>query len=115
MISRANFTNCENFERFHEVNGSKSKAKPNYRWRAPPFVEPKLNNENILIIFTTENDSPNLARGLLMAFGDLEKRKHKIFARAPTLSKNPREFSKTNFLYKVNHSQILLHSTLEIL
>ena len=31
----------------------------------------------ILLIFITANDSPNLACHLLMAFCDLEKRKHK--------------------------------------
>ena len=29
-----------------EANRRKSKAKPNYSWRAPPFVEPWLKNEN---------------------------------------------------------------------
>ena len=29
-------------------------------WRAPPFVESWLNNENYLIIFTTANNSPRL-------------------------------------------------------
>ena len=30
----------ENFERFHRSKLKKSKAKPYYHWRAPPFVEP---------------------------------------------------------------------------
>ena len=33
----------------------------------------------ILLIFTTANDISNLAHCLLMAFSELEKRKHKIF------------------------------------
>ena len=33
----------------------------------------------ILLIFTTANDISNLAHRLLMAFSELEKRKHKIF------------------------------------
>ena len=33
----------------------------------------------ILLIFTTVNDISNLAHRLLMAFSELEKRKHKIF------------------------------------
>ena len=35
--------------------------------------------KTILDIFTTENNSPNLAHCLLMAFSDLEKQKHKNF------------------------------------
>ena len=61
-----------------EANRRKSKAKPNYSWRAPPFVEP-LKTKIILIIFTPVNDCPNLTHGLLMAFSDLEKRKHRSF------------------------------------
>ena len=38
-----------------------------------------LKTKIILITFTTVNDSPNLTRCLLMAFSDLEKRKHKNF------------------------------------
>ena len=30
----------EKFERFHRSKLKKSKAKPYYHWRAPPFVEP---------------------------------------------------------------------------
>ena len=33
----------------------------------------------ILLIFTTANDSPNLAHRLLVAFSDLEKPRHKNF------------------------------------
>ena len=33
----------------------------------------------ILLIFTTANDISNLAHRILMAFSELEKRKHKIF------------------------------------
>ena len=79
---------------FTVSNWRKSQAKPNYRWRAPPFVEPWLNNENHrFIIFTTAND----AHRHLMTYSDLEKRNIKILkknntlAREPTLSKNPME------------------------
>ena len=33
----------------------------------------------VLIVFTTANDSPNLAQCLFDGFNDLEKRKHKNF------------------------------------
>ena len=39
----------------------------------PPFVEPYHNNENRFVIFTTANDSLNLAHRPLMVFSDLEK------------------------------------------
>ena len=52
----------------------------------------------ILLIFTTANDSSNLAHRLFIAFSDLEKPKYKkkisrklTLARAPTLRKNPIE------------------------
>ena len=46
----------------------------------------------ILLIFTTVNDISNLAHRLLMAFSELEKRKHKFFWKNyATLSKNPME------------------------
>ena len=86
MISRANFTNCENFERFYEVTEVNQRQSQIIAGERLPSWSLNLITKIILIIFTTENDSPNLARGLLMAFGDLEKRKHKIFARAPTWS-----------------------------
>ena len=35
--------------------------------------------KTILMILTTSNDNPNLGHSLLMAFSDLEKRKHKNF------------------------------------
>ena len=40
---------------------------------------PNLITKIILLIFTTVNDSPNVAHRLLMAFSDLKKRKHKNF------------------------------------
>ena len=40
---------------------------------------PGLVTKIILIIFTTVNDSPNLADPLLIAFSDLEKQKQKFF------------------------------------
>ena len=58
---------------------------------------PGLVTKIILIIFTTVNDSPNLADPLLIAFSDLEKQKQKFFsknialARAPILKKYPIE------------------------
>ena len=51
----------------------------------------------VLIIFTTANDSPNLAQCLFDGFNDLENENIKIsqknitLARAPTLRKNPVE------------------------
>ena len=57
-------------------------------------------------MFTTVNDSPNLTHCLLMAFSDLEKRKHRNFlekhyagARA-NIEQKPYEAS-LNFLGKV--------------
>ena len=44
-----------------------------------PSWSPSLITKIILLIFTTVNDSPNVAHRLLMAFSDLEKRKHKNF------------------------------------
>ena len=44
-----------------------------------PSQNLSLRTEIILIIFTTTNDSPNLAHCLLMDFSDLEKRNIKIF------------------------------------
>ena len=41
------------------------------------------------LIFTTANDSPNLAHRLLMAYSDLEKRKHKNFKKNITLACAP--------------------------
>ena len=64
--------------------------------RLPPWSH-SFTTKIILFIFTTENDSSNLAHRLLIAFSDLEKSKYKkiskktTLARALTLRKNPIE------------------------
>ena len=58
------------------------------------------------LIFTTANDSPNLAHRLLMAYSDLEKRKQKFQEKHftgvcanLTLGKNPMEPPQDGHLY----------------
>ena len=75
-----NFTNCENFKRFHRGNLKvKSKVRYIITGERLPSLSLSFITKIILLIFTTANDSPNLAHRLLMAFCVLEKRKHKNF------------------------------------
>ena len=57
----------------YEAKLKKIKGKGKLSWTL------SLITKIILIIFTTANDSPNLARCLLMALSGLEKRKHEKF------------------------------------
>ena len=63
---------------FIRANRRKSRAKPNYRWGAPPLWSLSLTTK-IILIFATRKDSPNFVHCLLMAFSDLLKKKHKNF------------------------------------
>ena len=58
----------------------KSKANQNIADEGPSSWSVRLITKIILIIFTTANDSSNLAHCLLIAFSDLAKRKHKNFS-----------------------------------
>ena len=63
MIGKTNFTNCENFERFHgrKLKKIKGKAKIIAGERLPLWSL-NLMMKIVLIIFTIESDSRNLAR-----------------------------------------------------
>ena len=80
MIGITIFTNYENFERFHgnKLKKIKDKAKLSMGERLPSWSLSLL-MKIISMIFTTASDSPNFAHSLLVAFSDLEKRKHKHF------------------------------------
>ena len=75
MIGRTNSTNCEHFKRFHR---SKLQSRIIIGEHLPSWSLSFI-TKIILIIFTTANDSANLAHRLLMAFSDLEKQNHKTF------------------------------------
>ena len=98
MIGKTNFTNCENFERFHRSKLKKIEGKAKLSLASASLCG-ALITKIILLIFTTTNDSLNLAHRLLIKYSDLEKQNIKIFwknitlARAPTLRKNIEESS----------------------
>ena len=63
MIGRTNFTNCDNFERFHRSKLKKIKGQSQITTgERLPSWSLSLITKIILILFTTANDSPNIKK-----------------------------------------------------